>query len=129
MRRQVTFVAPHQIQRHPAGTTLKCVGIILLITLWKTSQAPGTSSLPHGQFTFEIQVLKHTTDLSPFSSFHIAPDRAPHPPKQLLLGGQMTQRSHKSSSASRIHVHTQTRSPLLYYVVLTGLAQSLRLKH
>lgn len=68
-----------------------------------------------GQFTYEIQVIKHTTDPSPLSSFHIAPDPAPHPPKQLLLGGQMTWRSHKSSSDGRIHVRTctQAHSPLL----------------
>lgn len=63
-----------------------------------------------GRFTYETQVLKHATDLSPFSSFHIAPDPAPHPPKQLLLGGQMTCMSHRSSSDSRIHVHTHTQT-------------------
>lgn len=39
-----------------------------------------------GQFNYETWVCKHATDLSPFSSFHIAPDSAPHPPKTAAAG-------------------------------------------
>lgn len=107
IRSQVTLVAPHQIQ---TGDSM-CSSVHLHMhvqkdtlqaqhrNLWVSSHSSQSGKLPRhlrktqcrmGQFTYGIQVRKHTTDPSPSSSFHTAPDPAPHPPKQLLLGGQMT---------------------------------------
>lgn len=78
-------------ERPPAGTAQKAVSIILLIAIWKISQTPEMSSIPHGTgYLRNADPQAHHKSISILEAPHqllilLLIQTAQLPPKHLLL--------------------------------------------